>query len=253
MRKVFIIGIGVGDPEQLTLQAIHALNQADVVFVLDKGEAKADLRELRHEICRRFIEKPYRVVQMEDPVRDPQRADYAQRVQAWHAERAANYARMFSELGETERAAILVWGDPALYDSTLRILERVRDAGTELDYEVIPGISSVQLLAARHRIPLNRIGGSVLITTGRKLLQGLPPDVDDAVVMLDGECTWQTLVHEPLDIYWGAYLGSPKELLRAGKLSEVSDEIIALRSNARAQHGWIMDIYLLRRRKDCAA
>jgi precorrin-6A synthase len=39
MHKLSVIGIGVGHPEQLTVQAIEALNRVDVFFVMDKGAA----------------------------------------------------------------------------------------------------------------------------------------------------------------------------------------------------------------------
>ena len=51
MKKVLVIGIGVGDPDQLTVQAVQALNRTDVFFVMDKGPAKTKLRALREEIC----------------------------------------------------------------------------------------------------------------------------------------------------------------------------------------------------------
>ena len=142
--------------------------------------------------------------------------------------------------------AILVWGDPSLYDSTLRVLERIRAAGRlDLACEVVPGITSVQALTAAHRILLNRIGADVLITTGRNLAaQGLV--ADSTVVMLDGEPAFDRLDPE-LTIYWGAYLGSPDEILVSGRLGTVAPEIQRRRAEARARHGWIMDTALLRR------
>ncbi|CAM5291839.1 Putative multidrug resistance protein MdtD [Streptomyces tendae] len=80
-----------------------------------------------------------------------------------------------------------MWGDPALYDSTLGILEEVRERGAvAFDYDVVPGVSSVSALVARHRTGLNRVARPVQITTGRRLAEeGFPPGVDDVVVMLD--------------------------------------------------------------------
>lgn len=248
MRTLLIIGIGAGDPDQMTVQAIAALNRADVIFLPDKGQEKAALRHLREAICARFIEKPYRSVTMETPRRAEAGDNYRGVVDDWHARIAAAYAQLFrQELAEGQTGALLVWGDPALYDSTLRIIERVRDGGLELDWQVIPGISSVQALAARHRIPLNRIGEPVLITTGRKLAEGLPLAPDGVVVMLDGEQAFAKIAPEGLEIFWGAYLGTPEEILIAGPLAQVAGEIARIRAEARERHGWIMDIYLLRR------
>ena len=129
----------------------------------------------------------------------------------------------------------------------MRIVETIRSKGFALEYEVIPGISAVQALAAQHGIALNRIGESVLITTGRRLAEGLPDNLGDIVVMLDGEQTFKKIAAADLDIYWGAYLGTQDEILVSGKLAEVRDEIERIRSKAREERGWIMDTYLLRK------
>ncbi len=250
MRNISVIGIGTGNPDHLTLQAVKALNRVDVVFVLDKGDEKSDLAALRREICSRFIQdKPYRIVEAEDVVRDPSIESYAARVDVWHEQRSEIYERMFREvLGEEQRGAILVWGDPSLYDSTLRILERIARRGQiAFSYDVITGITSVQALAASHKITLNRVGSAVHITTGRRLAEDWAKGFEDVIVMLDGECAFQRLPAENVDIYWGAFLGSPHEILFAGKLSEQSEAIVRARAQARAQRGWIMDTYLLRR------
>ena len=249
MRKILIIGIGAGDPEHMTLQAIKALNRVDVFFIPDKGEEKAELRRLRTQICERFIEKPgYRSVPVAIPRRAEAGADYRGAVDDWHARLAAIYGSLFeSELDEGQCGGLLVWGDPALYDSTLRIIGAVQASGLALDCEVFPGISSVQVLAARHRITLNRIGKPVTITTGRRLAAGFPADQDSVVVMLDGEQAFAKIPPDDLDIFWGAYLGTADEILISGRLADVGAEIARIRAQARSQKGWIMDTYLLRR------
>ncbi len=249
MRKVLIIGIGAGDPEYVTVQAINALNEADVFFIVDKGSEKEDLVRLRKEICERYVSGSYRIVEVTDPERDRAPASYVAAVEAWHEERAALYERMIrDELAEDGCGAFLVWGDPSLYDSTLRIVDRVLARGAvTFEHRVVPGISSVQALAARHRVPLNRIGEPIEITTGRRISEGLPGDVDNAVVMLDAHCAFRSLDGEDIDIFWGAYLGTADEILVAGKLGELADEIERTRREARERKGWIMDTYLLRR------
>ena len=249
MRTILIIGIGAGDPDYLTVQAIKALNRADVLFIPDKGEEKADLRRLRTEICERYIDRPgYRTVAFPMPRRAGAGEDYRRAVDEWHARIEAGYADLIErELADGGCGAFLVWGDPALYDSMIRIVERMCARGLALDWQVIPGISAVQALAARHRVPLNRIGEPLLITTGRRLGEAMP-ETGDAVVMLDGEQAFARIDPEDLDIYWGAYLGTADEILIAGRLAEVRENIIEERKRAREAKGWIMDTYLLRRR-----
>jgi precorrin-6A synthase len=251
MRKIFVIGIGVGDPDHMTMQAIKALNQVDVFFIPDKGVEKSALRDLRISICERFIENPgYRTIGIDVPQRATS-GDYLAGVDAWHGRLAGIYGDLFQrELGENQIGAVLVWGDPAVYDSTLRIIERLRASGLTLEFEVIPGISSVQVLAAKHRIALNRIGESVLLTTGRKLADGFPKEAGSVVVLLDGVQAFATLAEQDLEIFWGAYLGTDYEILRSGKLADVKDEIALVRRQARERHGWIMDTYLLRKSGD---
>jgi precorrin-6A synthase len=252
MRKVFLIGIGAGNPDYITVQAINALNEVDVFFIVDKGEEKQDLVRLRKEICDRYIKsKSYRTVEALDPPRDRAASSYEPAVRAWHEQRADIYGRLIGEeLGEDECGAILVWGDPSLYDSTLRIIDQIIARGAvAFEYEVIPGISAIQALAARHRIALNRIGRSVHITTGRKIAEGLPNNVDDVIVMLDANCSFKTIDDPDIDIYWGAYIGTEDEILVAGNLRERADEIERMRAEAKTQKGWIMDTYLLRKRE----
>jgi precorrin-6A synthase len=250
MRKVFVIGIGAGNPDYVTVQAINALNEVDVFFVLDKGAEKEDLIRLRREICERYIKnKSYRTIETPDPVRDRGTASYEAGVGAWHKQRADIYERLIGqELGDDECGAFLVWGDPSLYDSTLRIIDHIVAKGTvAFEYEVIPGISSIQALAARHRIALNRIGKSIHITTGRKIAEGLPNNIDDVVVMLDAECSFKNVRDSEIDIYWGAYIGTEDEILVSGNLRELTHDIERMRMEAKDRKGWILDTYLLRK------
>jgi precorrin-6A synthase len=251
MRKLFVIGIGAGDPEQVTLQAIRAMNAVDVFFVLDKGPAAADLVQLRKEICQRYAtERPYRVVDVPDPPRDRSAQAYVGSVEAWHAQRADAYARVIRDaLATGQCGAFLVWGDPSLYDSTLRILDQVLASGAvEFEYQVVPGVTSVQTLMAKHRLLLNGIGEGILITTGRRLAQDWTRGIDNVLVMLDGACAFTQLDPTGVEIFWGAYLGTKDEITLAGPLSQVGERIVAARAAARAKKGWIMDTYLLRRR-----
>lgn len=248
MRKILIVGIGAGNPDYITIQAINALNAVDVFFVIDKGEAKDDLVALRKYLCEKYIgEHPYRIVEARDPERDRKAEAYEAAVEDWYEKRALIFEQMMiKELGEEGCGGFLVWGDPTLYDSTIRIVELIRKRGrVHFEYEVIPGISSIQALVAKHRLPINRVGEAIHVTTGRKLAEGLPPGVTNAVVMLDNQNAFRTADPEA-EIYWGAYIGTANEILISGKLKDVAPAIEATRTAARQKHGWIMDTYLLR-------
>lgn len=243
MFDLTLIGIGTGNPDHLTLQAIKAINAADLILIPRKGEGKADLAELRLAICRDVLTNPTtRIVAFDLPVRDETISDYKARVEDWH-DRIAQVWQ--AAIGAATSVALLVWGDPSLYDSTLRIAARLVPAER---VRVVPGVTSIHALTAAHGIALNEIGAPFVVTTGRRLRdEGFPPGVDTAVVMLDGECSFQAIDPTGISIWWGAYVGMPEEVTIAGQLSQVAAQIVDLRAAARARHGWIMDIYLLHR------
>lgn len=249
MIELLLVGIGTGNPDHLTLQAVKALNSADLILIPRKGETKADLAELRRSICAEVLTNPAtRIAEFDLPTRDPGTPGYIDRVNDWHDAIAAVWRQtILDHLGRDGRVALLVWGDPSLYDSTLRIAERVaRDLPVTV--RVIPGITALQALTAAHAIPINDLGAPFVVTTGRRLRdEGWPEGADTAAVMLDGECSFRALPHEGVTIWWGAYVGMEEEIILAGPLAELAGRIVETRAKARADHGWIMDIYVLRR------
>jgi precorrin-6A synthase len=250
MRKLLVIGIGAGNPDYITMQAVKALNLVDVFFLMDKGQDKDSLINLRRDICERYItDHDYRFVEAHSPERERGEVDYTSSVEDLNLARQLTFERLINEeMTDEQCAGFLVWGDPALYDSTIRILQAILATGRcVFEFEVIPGITSVQALAARHKVPLNRIGRSIEITTGRRLAAGQVSDADSVVVMLDAQDAYRQVADPQTVIYWGAYLGTPDEMLISGKLEEVADEIERVRKAARLANGWIMDTYLLRK------
>jgi precorrin-6A synthase len=251
MKKILVIGIGAGNPEHITVQAVNALNQVDVFFLMDKGQSKKALNLLRKEICERYITDPdYRLVEAPNPERQRNTVDYLTAVENLNDDKQRIIESLIAqELEDGQCGAFLVWGDPALYDSTIRIMDAIILGGRHaLEYDVIPGITSVQALAALHKVTLNDIGGAIEITTGRRLAAGAPERAESVVVMLDAEDSYKTMASDDIDIYWGAYLGTPDEILIAGKLKDVANDIERVRRTARQANGWIMDTYLLKRR-----
>lgn len=249
-RRLALVGLGPGDPDLVTAEAARVLNEVDYFLVADKTAqhpGTADLIAMREAICERHVAGEWTIVAVPDPERDrDDPADYTGAVRDWHEARAQAFEQALVE--HPGDAAILVWGDPALYDSAIRLAHRIVERGVvDVTVEVIPGLSSVQLLAARHRLVLNVIGGPITITTGRRLLDEAV-DHDNLVVMLDGALTCRDLPDPTVwNIWWGANLGSPGERLVAGRLSEVADEIWKRRTAVQAAQGWVMDTYLLRR------
>lgn len=248
MIALSLVGIGTGNPQHVTLQAIEALNACDLILIPRKGKKKDDLAQARRQICAQVLKPGGPVIREFDlPVRDAGNPDYHAGVHDWHDAIAATWANELNAgLPQGGRAGFLVWGDPSLYDSTLRIAARLR-AQIEIELTVIPGITSIQAMTASHAIPLNTIGAPVTITTGRQLRDnGWPAGAETLVIMLDGTCAFQTLDADKFDIWWTAYAGMTLEISVSGRLADVGQQIMTTRSEAQARNGWIMDIYMIR-------
>ncbi|PQM51392.1 precorrin-6A synthase (deacetylating) [Mycolicibacter virginiensis] len=243
--KVWILGIGMG-PAHVTAEVASALRSADYVVASEKSSDDG-LLALRRTIVDTYAPS-IPIVAVADPARDRSpgltEPGYAHAVADWHAARAQRYADVLRSRGGT--AAFLVWGDPALYDSTIRIVERVKALGVELDYDVLPGITAPQLLAARHRIVLHEVGSPVHITTGRRLAEAVAAGQDNIVAMLNPDRLDLSAVAD-WTIWWGANLGASGERLVTGRICDVVEEITAARDAARAEAGWVMDVFLVRR------
>ncbi|WP_265501576.1 precorrin-6A synthase (deacetylating) [Paracoccus beibuensis] len=245
MIRLTLIGIGTGNPDHLTLQAIQALHASDLVLIPLKGDEKADLAGLRRALLDRHLtDAQVRLAEFDLPRRDSADPDYLNGVERWHDAIAEAWSTQIARhLPEGGNVALLVWGDPSLYDSSLRIAARL-----DAQVTVIPGVTAIQALCAAHAIPLNNLGAPVQITTGRMLRdRGWPAAVDRLVVMLDGACAFQSLPTDGIGIWWGAFLGMPQQILDHGPLAEAGPRIVRARAAARAAHGWIMDCYLLQR------
>ncbi len=242
-----LIGIGTGNPDHLTRGAIAAMNRADLILIPRKGETKADLAAFRQSILAEVLtNRDTAIATFDLPERDEATPDYLARVDDWHDAIAQVWAKTIAaHSGPKARVALLVWGDPSLYDSTLRIAVRLKPAP---QVEVVPGITALQALTAAHAIPLNALNAPVTITTGRRLRDhGWPDGAGRIAVMLDGACAFQTLPPAGLMIWWGANLGLAEQELDHGPLAETAPRILKARAELRARHGWVMDVYLLSR------
>lgn len=247
--KVWILGIGMG-PQHVTAEVASALRSVDYVVASEKSSDDS-LLALRRAVVDAYA-GTVPIVTVADPRRDRSpgltTAGYEGAVADWHAARAQRYADVLRSRGGT--AAFLVWGDPTLYDSTIRIVERVKalisEPGYELEYDVLPGISAPQLLAARHRVVLHEVGRPVHITTGRRLAEAVAAGQDNIVAMLNPPALDLTALAD-WTIWWGANLGAAEERLVSGRVGDVADDIAAARRAAKAEAGWVMDVLLVRR------
>ena len=247
-RRIHVVGIGSGGLDQITVEAVHALQASDYAVAALKRPGDP-LFTRRVELLGRHA-PGLELVGVQDPERDRSSSSTSTHgddrgvVLDWHQARALAWEQILTE--RPGDVAIPVWGDPAFYDSTLRILDRIAERGRlDLDVRVLPGISALQVLAARHRLVLHEIGATITVTTGRRLREVVAAGADNVVVMLNSDLPLDGL--DDWRIWWGGNLGDVGETLAAGRVGDVLDELRAERDRLRAEHGWVMDVYLLRR------
>ena len=247
---LYLVGIGTGNLGHVTQQAANILGRSDIILVPKKGSEKSDLADLRYQICHQLLgSKRPPIFEFDIPKRASE-GEYLENVDNWHEAIAHAWKSTIDRARLTQKqtvkkVALMVWGDPSLYDSTLRIAERLDPIPS---VKVVPGITSIQALAAAHQIPINDLGASFLVTTGRRLLEeGFPKDYNKVVVMLDGNCSFNSLKGDNFYIWWGAYLGMPNQIICSGNLDDVAEIIVKERKKARDKHGWIMDTYLIKK------
>jgi precorrin-6A synthase len=250
--RVRILGVGMG-PQQVTPEVAEALRSVDYVLAADKGSDGDDdgLLALRCAIVEAHTDGSVDIVGVPDPQRNRATGlsgdGYQRAVADWHDARAAAYADVLRRRGGS--AAFLVLGDASLYDSTIRVVEKIEKLGVPVEFDVLPGISAPQLLAARHRIVLHEVGRSVHITTGRLLQDAVAAGQDNIVAMLNPPPDRLDVTGlDDWSVWWAANLGAAGERLISGRLGDVAGQIAEAREHARAETGWVMDIYLLRRR-----
>ncbi|MEE2746637.1 MAG: precorrin-6A synthase (deacetylating) [Pseudomonadota bacterium] len=245
--QLSLIGIGTGNPNHVTSEGIKVLSDADLILIPNKGGNKKELVDLRMQVCQLLLNSNIPPLVEFDIPKRLDKDDYGQSVNDWHLQISSVWVQTIKKFeGKKDKIVLMIWGDPCLYDSSIRIAKTFL---ADQDIMVVPGITAIQALAAAHKITLTEIGEPLVISTGRILRsEGFPTCVNSAIFMLDGECSFKYLNTHLYDIYWGAYLGMEQEILLSGQLSELSANIISTRENARKKYGWVMDTYLLRKR-----
>ncbi|MBR8701075.1 Cobalt-precorrin-2 C(20)-methyltransferase [Fusobacterium sp. DD29] len=141
-NKFYGIGVGVGDPEQLTVKAINILKKLDVVIV---PEAKKDEGSTAYEISKEYLKPGVDLVFMEFPMlKNP-----LDRVEG----RKANTRVVEKLLDEGKNVGFLTIGDSMTYSTYVYILENLQDKYKK-QVETVPGISSFADMSSRFNFPI---------------------------------------------------------------------------------------------------
>ena len=84
--KIFLIGIGTGNINHLTLEAVKTLNDVDLILIPKKTSDTLDLLNLRQDICKKVIKrKQHNIIEFNLPKRNL-KIEYNMSVSEWHSQ-----------------------------------------------------------------------------------------------------------------------------------------------------------------------
>ncbi|WP_313196533.1 precorrin-2 C(20)-methyltransferase [Shinella zoogloeoides] len=180
--KLYGVGTGPGDPELLTLKAVRAIGEADVLAWFAKAGGTGNGRAIVEGLLKPgMVELP-----LHYPVTveiEKEHEDYKSRITTFYDASAAAVAE---HLAAGRTVAILSEGDPMFYGSYMHL--HVRLAG-RFPTEVIPGITAMSGCWSLSGLPIVQ-GDDVLSvlpgTMGEEQLSRRLGDTEAAVIMKVG-------------------------------------------------------------------
>ncbi|AYZ73241.1 precorrin-2 C(20)-methyltransferase [Fusobacterium necrophorum] len=140
MNKFYGIGVGVGDPEEITLKAINILKKLDVVVL---PEAKKDEGSVAYEITKQYMKEEIEKVFMEFPM--------LKSLEERREARKRNAMFIQELLEQGKNVGFLTIGDTMTYSTYVYLLEHLPE---KYLVETVPGISSFVDMASRFNFPL---------------------------------------------------------------------------------------------------
>ncbi|KYM54540.1 precorrin-2 C(20)-methyltransferase [Fusobacterium necrophorum subsp. funduliforme] len=139
-NKFYGIGVGVGDPEEITLKAINILKKLDVVVL---PEAKKDEGSVAYEITKQYMKEEIEKVFMEFPM--------LKSLEERREARKRNAMFIQELLEQGKNVGFLTIGDTMTYSTYVYLLEHLPE---KYLVETVPGISSFVDIASRFNFPL---------------------------------------------------------------------------------------------------
>jgi len=167
--KLYVIGVGPGDPELITLKAARILRQVPCLCV-PRGRQEGE--SLALSIVAQVVEKKEQeIIAAYFPLRKT-RKDIASRETACPGAPAAgeleeqwrlSAGAIAERLKRGLDVAFITLGDPGLYSTFFYLLPYLADMHHSLSMEIIPGVSALNAAAAQAMIPLGQADEKIAI------------------------------------------------------------------------------------------
>ncbi|RJR20712.1 MAG: precorrin-2 C(20)-methyltransferase [Nitrospiraceae bacterium] len=194
-NKLYVIGIGPGDPELLTLKAVRVIKESPVLCV-PKGREEGS--SLALSIAQKAVRLDGKeIIEAHFPMVKT-RAQNLPTGQAGTEHRAQTEAKevlddKWGEIAETilrslkqgSDVAFLTLGDPTIYSTFFYLYDKLLELQPGLDIEIIPGVSSINASAARANFSLG-LGNESIAILPANYLDNLKDTLDqfDTVVLM---------------------------------------------------------------------
>jgi precorrin-2/cobalt-factor-2 C20-methyltransferase len=156
--KLYVIGVGPGDPELMTLKANRILREVDCLCI-PKGREEG--KSLALSIVREVIDlEGKELIEAYFPMRKTRLPSHGHELDSrWEGISAA----ILDRLRDGRHVAFVTIGDPTVYSTFFYLHERLLRRAPRLEIEIVPGVSSITASAARAGVPLGLGDGKIAI------------------------------------------------------------------------------------------
>lgn len=187
--RLYVVGIGPGDPELMTLKAVRILKEAPCIFV-PKGREEGT--SLALSIVQKTLSLDNKeIVEAYFPMKKTMgTADTGELDIKWNETVDA----VVSRLDRGMDAAFITIGDPAVYSTFFYLYDRLLERMPALNIEIVPGISSINAAAARAGLYLG-LGNDRIAILPANYLDGLQETLEkfDTVVLMKVSTVFDTI------------------------------------------------------------
>lgn len=147
--KLYVIGVGPGDPELLTIKGMRILNETSCVCV-PKGREEGS--SLALSIVKQIVNlEGKEIIEAHFPMKKTRNSDHGSELDPKWDE---TVKAVSSRLNKGIDMAFITIGDPTIYSTFFYLYDRLLEANPDLRVEIIPGVSSINASAARATISL---------------------------------------------------------------------------------------------------
>lgn len=181
------VGVGPGDPELMTLKAVKAIENADIILV---PTAAKEAESLALAIAKTYVKTTARIENRTFPMV----RDWDVKVQAW--DQIASEVEAWVKAGEN--VVFLTLGDTMTYATFVYLLERLQG---KIGVGIIPGITSYQGMAAETAVPLVMDDMTLTVIPGNLPLETIRTYIrrEEALVLMKLSLNFRPLIEMLLE------------------------------------------------------